>query len=381
MKIVWLGSVINSEAQLKNNAISLASSYWQGCFIEAIESTGIETTTISSMPYRAFPFGPMLVRPIINDFVNTEFILYDYLNLKWFRERSKSRGIKKSLSSLSHIDAIVSYNPYPECRDAAAKFSLQHQVPWIEICADAIESKPGWEISYGEEKVPDGFIFLSSEAYERCPVDNKMLTPGGVPVRPDSGHKDRTDRPHDTQSDSVVFLFSGSFEYWSGLSLLLQAFIELTIHQACSLFICGYGPLSESDRVLIENDPRIHFFGTVSKPDLDDLREKADILVNPRPCITENVFNFPSKLLEYMAYQKIIVSTKTPGIPSDFSEMMILTTDSVSDLGRGLQQAAEMTAEQRKPILHSLGVYAGAHTWSHEADRFGLFLRQLIKEA
>ena len=139
MKIAWLGSVIHSDAQLKNNAISLASSYWQESFIEALESLCIETTTISSMPYRAFPFGPLVVKPIIEDFVNTDYILYDYLNLKWFRERSKSSGIQKSLSLLPHVDAIVSYNPYLECRDASAKFSLEHQVPWIEICADAIE--------------------------------------------------------------------------------------------------------------------------------------------------------------------------------------------------------------------------------------------------
>lgn len=380
MKIAWLGSVIHSDAQLKNNAISLASSYWQESFIEALESLCIETTTISSMPYRAFPFGPLVVKPIIEDFVNTDYILYDYLNLKWFRERSKSSGIQKSLSLLPHVDAIVSYNPYLECRDASAKFSLEHQVPWIEICADAIESKPGWESIYNEKKVPDGFVFLSSEAYERCPVNNKILIHGGIPVRSGSGVTDYVDSSYYANNDSVVFIFSGSFEYWSGLSLLLQAFINLNTDQAISLFICGYGPLSDSDRILIESDSRIHFFGTVSKKDLDVLREKADILVNPRPMITENVYNFPSKLLEYMAYQKIIVSTKTPGIPNNFSEMMILTKDSVSDLTKGLKKAAEMTLEESKPMLNCLEIFAAEHTWSNEADRFDLFLKHLIKE-
>ena len=113
----------------------------------------------------------------------------------------------------------------------------------------------------------------------------------------------------------------------------------------------------------------------VSKKDLDVLREKADILVNPRPMITENVYNFPSKLLEYMAYQKIIVSTKTPGIPNNFSEMMILTKDSVSDLTKGLKKAAEMTLEESKPMLNCLEIFAAEHTWSNEADRFDLFLK------
>jgi len=381
LKIAWLGSIISAEKQKNNNAISLASSYWQEGFVKALESLAIKTTTISTMPYKSFPFGPLFVRPNVDDFINSDFILYNYLNVRGLRDRSQSYGISRSLTKLNNVDAIVSYNPYPSTREASSIFSLQHQVPWVEVCADSWETNPGWERIYNEKKVPDGFVFLSAEAHRRCPFDNKILIHGGIPVRSAPDHHNVVGQRLNKLNDSFVFLYSGSFEYWSGLTLLLKAFINLPLDKPRSLIICGYGPLSASDQVLIDSDNRIQFFGTVSKQDLNDLREKADILVNPRPLIAENIFNFPSKLLEYMAEQKIIVSTKTPGIPSDFSEMMILTTDSVSDLGRGLQQAAEMTAEQRKPMLHSLGVYAGVHTWSHEADRFGLFLRRLIKEA
>jgi glycosyltransferase involved in cell wall biosynthesis len=162
--------------------------------------------------------------------------------------------------------------------------------------------------------------------------------------------------------------------------LLLRAFIDLPGDHTSSLIICGYGPLSNSDRTLIESDPRIRFFGTVSKSDLNGLREKADILVNPRLLIADNVFNFPSKLLEYMSYQKIIVSTKTPGIPNDFSGTMILTNDSVSDFSASLLQAAQMTEEQRKPILNQLAIYSATHTWFHEAKRLIAFINTLNEE-
>ena len=380
MKIAWLGFIISFETQNNNNAISLASNYWQEEFVKALESLSVKTTTISTMPHRAFPFGPLLVRPNANDFINKDFILYDYLNVKGFRDRSESYGISRSLTKLNNVDAIVSYNPYPSSREASAKFSLEHQVPWIEICADAIESKPGWESIYNEKKVPDGFVFLSSEAYERCPVNNKILIHGGIPVRSESDHHNDMGLCLNKSNDSVTFLYSGSFEYWSGLTLLLKAFIGLPIDKPSSLIVCGYGPLSASDRALIDSDCRIQFFGTVSKSDLNSLREKADILVNPRPLIAENVFNFPSNLLEYMSYGKLIVSTKTPGIPTDFSDLMLLTNDSLSDFSSTLLEASQMTEEQRKPILNKLAVYSATHTWLYESKRLVTFIKTLIKE-
>ena len=332
------------------------------------------------MPHRAFPFGPFRVKPNSGDFVNSDCVLYDYLNVKGLRDRSQSRGIERSLASLNDIDAIVSYNLFREWREAAAKFSLQKLIPWIEICADAWESDPAWEYLFDEVKLPDGHIFLSAEAYNRCPTNKKLIIHGGVPMRPKLDNFSLSDKWPKRGKKAVVFLYSGSFEYWSGLTLLLKAFIGISSDEDVCLLICGYGSLSDVDRKLIESDSRVQFLGTVSKPDLQGLSDKADILVNPRPVIPENVFNFPSKLLEYMSYQKVIVSTKTPGIPDGFSKMMILTTGSSDDLKAGLLQAAKMTEEQRSSMLNELAIYSGNHTWDREAQRLISFITTLKLE-
>jgi glycosyltransferase involved in cell wall biosynthesis len=147
-----------------------------------------------------------------------------------------------------------------------------------------------------------------------------------------------------------------------------------------SLIVCGYGPLSFIDQALIDGDERIQFFGTVSRSDLNKLREASDILVNPRPLIAENIFNFPSKLLEYMSYGKLIVSTKTPGIPSNFSELMLLTNDNQSDFSSALLKASNITKEKRDIILDKLAAYSSAHSWVHQAGRLSTFIKNLIKE-
>ena len=81
-----------------------------------------------------------------------------------------------------------------------------------------------------------------------------------------------------------------------------------------------------------------------------------------------------------MSYQKVIVSTKTPGIPDGFSKMMILTTGSSDDLKAGLLQAAKMTEEQRSSMLNELAIYSGNHTWDREAQRLISFITTLKLE-
>ena len=380
MKIAWLGSITTPEACKNNKAISLASNYWQESFIKALEDSSVRTTTISTLPHQAFPFGPLLVKPSANDFVSTNVLIHKYINIKGLKNCSEAYGMQKSLKKIHKLDAVVSYNPYFPCRIAAANFSKKHKLPWVEICADSVASSPGWEILYNEKKIPDGFVFLSAEAFKRCPFDNKILIHGGIPDSLEYDERNFQDNVEDESDDSVSFLYSGSFEYWSGLNLILKAFTNSTFNKTCELIICGYGKLSKEDQRLINNDNRIKFFGTVSKLELHDLRKKTQILVNPRPLIDENIFNFPSKLLEYMSYGKIIVSTKTPGIPSHFKEMMLLTSDNLSDFSNTLMHASKMNANEKKPILTKLTEYSKAHTWLYEVNRFLSFLKTLTQE-
>jgi glycosyltransferase involved in cell wall biosynthesis len=52
--------------------------------------------------------------------------------------------------------------------------------------------------------------------------------------------------------------------------------------------------------------------------------EQADFFINPRP--TGQMFtrySFPSKLLQYMATGKPVISTRLPGIPSEYWDYLI----------------------------------------------------------
>ena len=71
-----------------------------------------------------------------------------------------------------------------------------------------------------------------------------------------------------------------------------------------------------ADRVseVAENDKRIKYLGFVSDKRYYEVLSNADVLINPRNMeLLQNQNNFPSKVLEYLATGREVISTKFPG--------------------------------------------------------------------
>lgn len=124
----------------------------------------------------------------------------------------------------------------------------------------------------------------------------------------------------------ITFLYSGLLGEVTGVDKLLGMMKKIK-SQDIRLLISGKGTLEETIKKAEKEDPRICFLGHLPYDSYIELLNKADVLLNPRNMeLPENLNNFPSKIMDYLAAGKIIISTKFAGW-ENFREYIMFCDD------------------------------------------------------
>jgi glycosyltransferase involved in cell wall biosynthesis len=142
---------------------------------------------------------------------------------------------------------------------------------------------------------------------------------------------------------SFVVFYAGGLETEYGVDLLLKSFAR-NATASFQLWILGKGELEDRIRDAAKKDSRIVFMGYRHQSEVRHLMNKATVLVNPRPSNQSfTQFSFPSKVVEYMASGRPVVSTRLPGIPADYyPHLFILEKETPEDLCDLLMQLYAM---------------------------------------
>lgn len=167
-----------------------------------------------------------------------------------------------------------------------------------------------------------------------------------------------------------VVMYAGGLHERYGLKKLTEAFMKQKDEQL-RLMIYGSGPfVSELENRYCKEDPRIIYKGVVSNREVVKAELEASLLVNPRPTSEEfTKYSFPSKNIEYMASGTPLLTTKLPGMPTEYYPYVILIEDeSVEGYSDALRKALSHTNEE----LDDLG---------SNAKRFVLEEKNNIKQA
>ena len=126
-------------------------------------------------------------------------------------------------------------------------------------------------------------------------------------------------------SDAYIFLCAGMLWDQNGTQLLLET-MKMLKGQNIQLLFAGKG----NDVPLIiqaaKEDDRIEYLGMLSMEELFRVYEKADVLLNLR-IEEEEDFHFPSKLLEYMATGKTVISTPIAHAERDYGDYIEILHD------------------------------------------------------
>lgn len=115
------------------------------------------------------------------------------------------------------------------------------------------------------------------------------------------------------ERNKIIIMYSGILEEVTGVNLLIDAFEKISTDMA-ELIVTGDGSLADSIKNIAVASENINYLGCIPYEQYMKKISEADVLVNPRNMnLPENENNFPSKIMEYLATGKVIVSTKFPG--------------------------------------------------------------------
>ena len=166
---------------------------------------------------------------------------------------------------------------------------------------------------------------------------------------------------------------------WTGIINLVKAF-NLLESDCAELHICGMGHMPGLTS-LIKANQNIIYHGLVSDERLNEICSMADIFVNPRPInISGTRYNFPSKLLEYMAYNRPIISTWTEGLDPIYREVLLVTKDdSPGEIANLMKQVIDLPIHTIKSNCEKLELFVKTHKKSSiQANRFIDWLTQMV---
>jgi glycosyltransferase involved in cell wall biosynthesis len=161
-----------------------------------------------------------------------------------------------------------------------------------------------------------------------------------------------------------IVMFSGTLIEASGIRVLLDAF-SLLSGEEYKLWITGRGDLQQVVESSAQIDSRISYYGFVDRDTLMQLYMQATVLVNPRPSVLrEHRYNFPSKLTEYLAVGRPVITTATSDVAQEYSNLtFLLHNDSPETLARLIQEVCSMPVE----ILRAYGKRAQEFVVEHKS--------------
>ena len=341
MKILWVSCLAwNDEGKYRlpvNGAGAVSGSLFQQSMIEGLEELGHEVDIVGDYPHapgkivnKSFDWS----HRVGSQDVAIKSVNAPYVSLL-FKEFYLLRALKKQIKHKSY-DVVIAYlihQPYMKAI-ACAKRKIKNMNSVI-ICPDLPNMM---DMSLNEKflkrmlkkvdayrierlyKYIDGFVLFAKKMREQIPIHNRPYTViEGV----------ATVEKLDTSpvAKEKFIMHAGTLHKNIGIENIIDS-MKYIEDKNVKLKIFGTGELSPFIEECAEKDPRIEFFGFVSREELFDYQKKAIALVNARnPEDDFTKYSFPSKTFEYLYSGTPFVSTWLEGYPDEYKKHLFVIPD------------------------------------------------------
>ncbi len=311
-------------------------------FAGALRCAFEEVVLASTMPIQNFPLGKKIFFPggrfEEKGFRGIRLPFVNILGLKHLTRTLATFFLVPGLIRKSGIESIFIHgvhSPFLLFGLAACLFRLKVFViltdpPGVEVGTDGIVSR--WLKRLDRRGVEwalrkcTGVIALSRGLIERyCDRLPALVVPGIVE---DVLSEESPDLLSDTVTETVFTIaYAGGLHAAYGVDALVAAIHQLDTNDV-RLILYGRGDQEQQILKLAEDDHRIEYRGFFTGPNLFRELRQADLLINPRPTATFVAHHsFPSKLIEYLAIGRPVLTTRIPGIPPELADKYFFIDD------------------------------------------------------
>lgn len=342
LRVLYISRLENSEIHSYygyKEQLSLAGQRKMRSVLTALEISGCKTDVLSPLPVK--PAKSFLRGRFFFDEIRGVSIWVPPLIGRWVPKKLCQLFVIFSalihalkIAKNNRYDLVIFYNYAPDAFIPACMLKIVYDIPIVIEAEEDLKYDPNLPLilrafSMIASRIPvlDGAICVNQMVCDRIGSKYSVILPGLA------GSDEQTERrllsmPVSTLSgpdvSEPVILFSGRLDHARGIDLFLDASLEFdNLGGQASFLICGWGNDSQIRKVRMKVDKiasrlkrvKLSFFGTLTYDRYFDLLASATIVVNLLSAKDDfSAYSFPSKLTEYLAAGKVVLSTNNPGI-------------------------------------------------------------------
>jgi glycosyltransferase involved in cell wall biosynthesis len=384
-RVLLFGSLVHPEAVKDIPEASEAANRFQLGMLNGLVAAGVKrATAITALPIAAVPWPRKLfVRSqswIVGDPI--EIVAPGFVNLPPIKPVSVHRRLKRAgILARAGVGAVLAYNAIPGPGSAGLAVARKLGVPFVCIVADFDPSLRGRSaLRAGEQwwsnrivRESDGLVVLSGHTARELAGDRPW-------IKIDGGVGGDWDEPPDISPLRKTVVYAGTPAFVSGARLLLEAFARVDDSQL-KLVFAGRGGLESEIRAAASRDARIEIRGFMTREQLQRILVSATVLINPRlSAATENRYNFPSKILDYLASGRPVITTLAGDLDPAYADVAIPLRDETPGALAALMQEVAARPEQELTEIGARGreFVLAKRRWVDQAAEVYRFIETLV---
>ncbi|MGX9220814.1 glycosyltransferase [Massilia varians] len=386
-RLHFVGSVVPAGSAAGNPAISAAGNICQLGVIDGLaRQSALEVVqVVSYYPNRAFPKGDLVYFGGLKGSICREvpFVAVPYLNLPGLRVVIANLAIfLRLLRTVRSGDTVLFYNlAIPSgfvgmMLRAFRKFRFCAMIYDLNVPGQTVPDSLRWRLEFKKHEliIPrlDKVIAITQKIITDFKVGDKgIVVEGGV--------RSIAEVPADPLTDAgapFTMVFAGALTEYNGVAVILAAFASLE-GARFRLVIAGDGPLRKTVEQAAATDSRVVYKGMIAHQEVGKVYESANLLLCVR--LTQKLdtgYFFPSKLIEYLATGKPVLTTKVATTNMDLPSISYIADDeSVEGIAAAMRKAREAGAAANAELGRRALTEIGAKmTWRSQAQKIRAFL-------
>ncbi|MDY3929289.1 MAG: glycosyltransferase [Clostridia bacterium] len=351
MKIFYFGSVcsqdvFNKTVEKSKIKPSASAQSFESALIKGFsENTDIDITVASAESIAMFPGGNRIYLKKRIDLLteNCSANIISAINLPLIKQINHADGavrlFKKWEKENRNIKekCVLVYGLYPQVVNKLQKACRKHNCKIFALITDIPSTmftytksnnilKALFADSYRKKAVLiqdkfDGYIYLTEKMEEKVAPGKPYIV---VETIADTNVFDKTERVEKSYPPAIMY--AGALYKKYGVDMIVEAFEN--VKNNCELWLFGSGDYEDEISQKAKQNPKIKFFGRVSREDVLIKEKEATLLLNIRdPEELYTRYSFPSKMIEYMLSGTPVLTTKLSGIPNEYYSYCYLVNE------------------------------------------------------